>query len=127
LPQQRVVRGLDGDDAGLRARGVALDARVGRKQSLLDQEVDQRRRLGGDFRAPGDVATWALRIRVDAGEPGDQAAAQRLARARNARVGVGADESARDRGVDRALQAAEIIITLQPQRALAASREKTPA
>ena len=128
LPQQRLVRGLDRDDAGLRARGVALGVRVGRQQPLLDQEVDQRRRLVGNFRASRDVAARALRIRVDAGEPGDQAAAQqRLARAplpRNPRVGVGADEGARDRGIDRALQAAEILVVLQPQRALAAPVEE---
>ena len=129
MPQQRLVRGLDGDDARLRARRVALGVRVGRQQPLLDQQVDQRRGLGGNVGAPRDVAARALRVGVDAGEPGDQAAPQqRLARAR-ARCGMRGSASARtkrplDRGVDRALEAAEILVILQPQRAGAAIVEE---
>ena len=42
----------------------------------------------------------------------------------DARVGVGAREGALDRGVDRALEAAEILVVPQPQRAGAAIVEE---
>ena len=67
---------------------------IGRQQPLLDQQVDQRARLLGNVGAAGDVAAGALRVGIDAGEPGNDAAPQqrlaRLAVPRNARVGVGA-------------------------------------
>ena len=122
LPQQRLVRRLDRRFASLLAGlRVARDTRVGRKQPLLDQKIDQRRRLRRNVGAAGDVAARRPAVGVDAGEPRDQPAAQqreaRLAVAGNARIGVGARKRALDRGVDRALEAAELFVVGEPQRA----------
>ncbi len=113
------MRRLDRRDARLRTRGVALDARVRRQQALLDQQIDQRRRLRRDVRAARDVATRRLALRVYPCKPGDQSAPQqrkpRLAILGNARVRVGAHERPRHGRVDRAFEATEFLVVGEPQ------------
>jgi len=43
---------------------------------LIDQMLNQQPRLDRDFGELGDAPTRGAGIRIDAGEPGDQAAAQ---------------------------------------------------
>ena len=69
LAQQRLVRRLDGCLAG-----VLGD--IGGQQALLDEMLDQWPCLGGNLREPGDAPAWRAGVGVDAGEPGDQAAAE---------------------------------------------------
>jgi hypothetical protein len=63
LSQQRLVRWLD--------RLFLATRDIGRQQPLLDEKIDERTRLGGDFGQTGDTATRRTRVGVDAGKPGD--------------------------------------------------------
>ena len=103
---------------------------VGGEQSRRDQMVDERPRLFRDLGKAGDAAARRAGLRVDAGEPGDQRATeQRFARGavpRHGGVGVGGAERTFDRGVDRALDAAELAILGELQVAVAAVLEIEP-
>ena len=107
LSQQRLVRGLD----GLLARVLG---NVGGEQPLLDEMLDQRPRLGRDLREPGHAAARRAGVRINAGQPGDQTAAQqrqpRQAIFRDHRIRVGGLEGALDRGLDRTLHASELVV-----------------
>ena len=70
------MRRLDRGDARLVARGAALGPRVGGEQPFFNQEADKRRGFGRNVGAAGDVAARIFCARVDAGEPGDEAAPQ---------------------------------------------------
>ena len=69
LPQQRLVRRLDGGFA-------SLFVHVGREQTLLHQMLDQRPCFGRDFGKPGNAAAGRAGVGIDAGEPRDKAAAK---------------------------------------------------
>ena len=107
LPQQRFVRRLDGQFAG-------VVRHVGGDEALFDKLPDQRQRFRRDFGDTGDATARASGIRIDAGQPRDQAAAQqrqaRLAVARNARIIVGRAKGAFGSGLDRPLDAAEGVV-----------------
>ena len=49
---------------------------IRREQALLDEVLDQRPRLGGNFRQPGDAAAWSAGVRIDPGKPGNETAAK---------------------------------------------------
>ena len=111
LPQQRLVRRLDGFLAGVLGN-------IGSEQALLDEVLDQRSRLGGNFGQPGDAATRGTGVGIDASQPGYEAASQQRqpceAVPRDRRVGVGSLEGALDRRFDGAPDAAEASILEQP-------------
>ena len=65
LPEQRLMRRLDRDLAGIRRD-------VGREQPLLDQKLDERAGLFGDLGEPRHPSTGAARLGIDSGEPGIQ-------------------------------------------------------
>ena len=87
----------------------------------MEVKVDQRRGLGGNVGATGDVASRRLAVRIDAGEPGDQSASKqgeaRLSIAGNARIGIRAHKSPLDRRIDRAFDPAELFVINESQRA----------
>jgi hypothetical protein len=76
--------------------------------------LDQGPRFGGDFRQPGDAATRRASIGINAGQPGNDAAAeQRQPRdtvLRDCRVRVGRLEGALHGRFDRALHSAESVV-----------------
>jgi hypothetical protein len=59
---------------------------------LLDQQVDQGTAVGRNVGTAGNATARAARVRIDAGEPGDEATAQEsemgLSVAGNVRVGI---------------------------------------
>ena len=99
-------------------------ADIGGEQALLDEQVDQGAAFGGNFREAGDAAARRACVGIDAGEPGDEAAPQesetRLSVARNFRVGIGRFQGALDGGLDRALDAAKLLILRKFEIAVAA-------
>ena len=99
LPQQRLVRRLDGGFA-------RLFVDIGGEQPLLDEVLNQRPGFGGDFRKTGNAATRGAGVGIDAGEPGNEAAAKerqpRDAIPWDRGVGVGRLQRALDCRLDRA-------------------------
>jgi len=76
----------------------------------------QRPGLGGDLRKTGHAAARRARIGIDAGKPWDQSATEqcqsRLLVLRHFGVSVRSLERALNRGLDRALHAAELFVLL---------------
>ena len=83
--------------------------------------LDQRPGFGGNFRQPGNAATRRAGIGIDAGEPGNETAAQQRqpcrAIPRDRRVGIGRLQRPLDRRLDRAFDPAERFIMRQLESA----------
>ena len=102
----------------------AYDYPVGRQQALLDQQIDERRRLGRNIGASGDASAGASAFRVDAGEPRDEPSAQqnetKVAITGNATIRIGSPQSTLDGGFDGATDAAKGFIIGKLEGAAAA-------
>ena len=113
-------------DRGLFAAG----GDIGRQQPLLDAVLDQRPCLGGDFGQPRNAATRRAGFGIDTGEPRDQATAQqrqpRLRVLGHLGIGVGRLERPLDSGLDRALDAAELLVVIESQVAVGAVLDVEP-
>ena len=103
---------------------------IGREEALLDEVLDQRPRLRGNFRQPGDAATRRAGVGIDASQPGNEAAAQQFqtrgAVPRDRGVRVGSLQRALDRRLDRTLDATECFVIGKRQPPAPAVFEKEP-
>ena len=90
---------------------------IRRQQALLDEQLDKRARLGRDLRKTRYAPPRRGSIWINSRKPGDETTAQkresRLAISWNRRVAVGGRESALDRGLNRAFDAAKLLILRQ--------------
>ena len=89
-------------------------ADIGGEQALLDEMLDQRPCLGGDLREPSNAPARGAGVGIDAGQPGDQTAAEQRqpceAVLRDRRVRVRSLEGALDRRLDRAFDPSELVV-----------------
>src|SRR5262245_49440626 len=103
---------------------VSVLGNIGCEQTLLDQEVYQRRALWRDFRAAGNTAAWAARVGINASEPWNETSPEecetRLPVARDLRVGIRRLKGTLDSGLDRALDPAKLLIFRELEIAVAA-------
>ena len=122
LPKQRLMGGLD----RLLATGRAIRC----QEPLRDQMLHQRAGLLRYVAHPRDRASRRSRVGIDAGEPGNEGASQqsqpREAVPRHGGVGIGRLQRLLNSGLDRAGDAADVAIFIEPEIAIAAMLEIEP-